>query len=163
MFRIDKLIEMPSWACRFVKESIKRYDSVNMPRASPPRFFEKCPQLHQYQKEGISFALGCGGRCLIGDDMGLGKTLQALGIIYEYRKEWPALVITPSSVRYAWKDQVEKWLPGVKAQVICSGKDDVQIDTDIAIISYSLMGKDNRKFERPPAIAYDGVNFFRLS
>ncbi len=41
---------------------------------------------------------------LIADDMGLGKTLQAMCAACYYRQEWPLLVVTPSSVRYAWRD-----------------------------------------------------------
>jgi SWI/SNF-related matrix-associated actin-dependent regulator 1 of chromatin subfamily A len=39
------------------------------------------------------------GRCLIADDMGLGKTRQALGIAAYYRKDWPLIVVTPSSLK----------------------------------------------------------------
>ena len=44
------------------------------------------------------------GRALIADDMGLGKTLQAICVACYYRKEWPLLVICPSSVRTAWAE-----------------------------------------------------------
>ena len=51
-----------------------------------------------------SFAVHNGGRVLIADDMGLGKTLQALCIACYYRREWPLLIVVPSSVRFAWRD-----------------------------------------------------------
>ena len=41
---------------------------------------------------------------LIADDMGLGKTLQALCVVCYYKREWPLLVVVPSSVRFAWRD-----------------------------------------------------------
>lgn len=31
--------------------------------------------------------------------MGLGKTRQALGIAYYYKKNWPLIIVTPTSVR----------------------------------------------------------------
>lgn len=37
------------------------------------------------------------------DDMGLGKTIQALCIASYYRKEWPLLIVVPSTVRFAWQ------------------------------------------------------------
>ena len=50
--------------------------------------------------------------------MGLGKTLQALSIAYYYRDEWPLLIIVPSSLKYTWVDEIEKWLPEVPPEDI---------------------------------------------
>lgn len=47
------------------------------------------------------------GRLLLADDMGLGKTVQAIGIAAYYRKEWPLLVVAPSSVRFTWAEVSE--------------------------------------------------------
>ena len=41
---------------------------------------------------------------LLADDMGLGKTVQAICIAAYYRKEWPLLVVAPSSVRFTWAE-----------------------------------------------------------
>ena len=35
---------------------------------------------------------------LLGDEMGVGKTIQALGIAYIYKDEWPLIIFTPSSL-----------------------------------------------------------------
>lgn len=51
-----------------------------------------------------SFAISRNGRLLLSDDMGLGKTIQAICIAAYYRKEWPLLVVTPSSVRFTWAE-----------------------------------------------------------
>ena len=64
----------------------------------PPLLEER---LMPFQREGIEFALQQGGRCIIGDDMGLGKTIQAISVMYQYREDWPLLIVAPSSVRYA--------------------------------------------------------------
>lgn len=58
----------------------------------------------------FSFAVAQRGRLLLADDMGLGKTIQAICIAAYYRKEWPLLVVVPSSVRFTW-EQVS--FPGV--------------------------------------------------
>ncbi len=42
--------------------------------------------------------------------MGVGKTIQALSIAYIYKTDWPLLIITPSSLRYTWKDEIAKWI-----------------------------------------------------
>lgn len=51
-----------------------------------------------------SFAIFRNGRLLLADDMGLGKTIQAICVAAYYRKEWPLLVVTPSSVRFTWAE-----------------------------------------------------------
>ena len=50
--------------------------------------------------------------------MGLGKTLQAISVAYYYRSEWPLLIIVPSSLRYSWIEEFEKWLPDVDPSAI---------------------------------------------
>lgn len=45
--------------------------------------------------------------------MGLGKTLQALAVAYYYRHEWPLLIVVPSSLRYPWIEEIEKWIPEI--------------------------------------------------
>lgn len=56
------------------------------------------------------FALKREGRVLLADDMGLGKTVQALAIAAAYRSEWPLLVVTPLSLRCAWREAALRWL-----------------------------------------------------
>lgn len=53
-----------------------------------------------------SFAISREGRLLLADDMGLGKTIQAICIAAYYQKEWPLLVVAPSSVRYTWAEVI---------------------------------------------------------
>ncbi|KAJ7389515.1 Swi SNF matrix associated, actin dependent regulator of chromatin [Desmophyllum pertusum] len=60
------------------------------------------------------------------DEMGLGKTLQAISIAYYYRDVWPLLIVAPSSVKFSWIDEIEKWLPDVEPHnlnLIRSGSD----------------------------------------
>jgi SNF2 family DNA or RNA helicase len=67
--------------------------------------------LYPYQKEGALFAVNA-GRSLIGDDMGLGKTIQALTAaelmaeLFGIRK---VLVVSPTSLKYQWKGEIEKF------------------------------------------------------
>ena len=58
--------------------------------------------------------------------MGLGKTLQALCIAYYYRSDWPLLIVVPSSLRYPWIEELEKWFPSIppdSVNLIESGSD----------------------------------------
>jgi SWI/SNF-related matrix-associated actin-dependent regulator 1 of chromatin subfamily A len=47
---------------------------------------------------------------LLGDEMGVGKTIQAISIAYLYRKDWPLMVICPSSLRLTWRDEILNWV-----------------------------------------------------
>jgi SWI/SNF-related matrix-associated actin-dependent regulator 1 of chromatin subfamily A len=40
--------------------------------------------------------------------MGLGKTVQACALLRCYEDDWPALVITPSSLRGQWEDALKQ-------------------------------------------------------
>ncbi|XP_048455337.1 SWI/SNF-related matrix-associated actin-dependent regulator of chromatin subfamily A-like protein 1 [Rhincodon typus] len=107
--------------------------------------------LMPFQRDGVNFAISRGGRLLLADDMGLGKTLQAICIAAVYRKEWPVLVITPSSVRFTWAQAFSQWLPSLDTQainVILTGKDRL-LSSHVSIISYDLLAKlKNQLMER---------------
>ncbi|MGH0136271.1 UNVERIFIED_CONTAM: hypothetical protein FKN15_064523 [Acipenser sinensis] len=103
--------------------------------------------LMHFQREGVNFAVSREGRLLLADDMGLGKTVQAICIAAYYRKEWPLLVVTPSSVRFTWAEAFQRWLPSVKADsinVIVKGKDNLTSGI-INIISYDLLSKMDKQ------------------
>lgn len=56
----------------------------------------------------------------------LGKTLQAIALSYLYQEHWPVLVIMPASMRWAWAEELEKWLPTLRpgdVKVVRSGSD----------------------------------------
>ncbi|XP_054479771.1 DNA annealing helicase and endonuclease ZRANB3 isoform X2 [Anoplopoma fimbria] len=68
-------------------------------------------RLMPFQMEGVEFALSRNGRCMIADEMGLGKTVQAIAVAYAFRQEWPLLVVVPSSLKYPWIEELERWIP----------------------------------------------------
>ncbi|XP_055022930.1 DNA annealing helicase and endonuclease ZRANB3 [Boleophthalmus pectinirostris] len=71
-------------------------------------------RLMLFQRQGVEFALSKNGRCMIADEMGLGKTVQAIAVAYSYRQEWPLLVVVPSSLKYPWIEELERWVPELK-------------------------------------------------
>ncbi|XP_067890779.1 SWI/SNF-related matrix-associated actin-dependent regulator of chromatin subfamily A-like protein 1 [Heterodontus francisci] len=107
--------------------------------------------LMPFQRDGVNFAIFHGGRLLLADDMGLGKTLQAICIAAVYRKEWPVLVVTPSSVRFTWAQAFSHWLPSLQTEsinVVLTGKDRLS-SSCVSIISYDLLAKlSNQLAER---------------
>ena len=71
-----------------------------------------------YQEEGIRFLMSR-DRALLADDMGLGKTYQA---IVAAQTIVPAkdqiLIMCPAAVVGNWKDDIEKFIPGIPAVVL---------------------------------------------
>lgn len=59
--------------------------------------------------------------------MGLGKTIQAIAVAYSYRNEWPLLIVVPSSLKYPWIEEIEKWIPelGPEDITVIENKTDV--------------------------------------
>ena len=99
-----------------------RSDAVPTPSASiypnPEKSTDDLPPLLRasllpFQTEGIAFAINKGGRVLIGDDMGLGKTIQAISLCWLLREHWPVLIVMPASMRAAWAEELERWLPAL--------------------------------------------------
>uniref|UniRef100_A0A8C2UDI1 Zinc finger RANBP2-type containing 3 n=1 Tax=Coturnix japonica TaxID=93934 RepID=A0A8C2UDI1_COTJA len=103
-------------------------------------------KLLPFQEKGIIFALQRSGRCMIADEMGLGKTIQAIAISYYYRKEWPLLIVVPSSLRYPWVDEMEKWIPELSPDdiIIIQNKTDTQriSSSKVTILGYGLLTSD---------------------
>ncbi len=59
------------------------------------------------------------GACLA-DDMGLGKTLQAVSTIVHFIDRYPVsknIVVCPASLIYNWKQEFEKFAPGINAVI----------------------------------------------
>ncbi|NXS88421.1 SMAL1 protein, partial [Erpornis zantholeuca] len=103
--------------------------------------------LMPFQREGVNFAISRNGRLLLADDMGLGKTIQAICIAAYYQREWPLLVITPSSVRFTWAEAFHRWLPSLSpgsTNVIVSGKDSLT-GSLINIISFDLLSRMDKQ------------------
>ncbi|MFT4156131.1 DEAD/DEAH box helicase [Parafilimonas sp.] len=64
-----------------------------------------------YQAEGILFCVAA-GRSILADDMGLGKTIQAISMVqlmHEYFQVQKVLVICPTSLKYQWQSEIEKF------------------------------------------------------
>ncbi|XP_075613328.1 DNA annealing helicase and endonuclease ZRANB3 isoform X4 [Balearica regulorum gibbericeps] len=103
-------------------------------------------KLLPFQEKGIIFALQRNGRCMIADEMGLGKTIQAIAISYYYKNEWPLLIVVPSSLRYPWVEEMEKWIPELSPDdisIIQNKTDTGRISTSkVTILGYGLLTSD---------------------
>ncbi|CAD2095838.1 DNA helicase, putative [Plasmodium vinckei lentum] len=145
--------------CSYTKE---HYDDLNFLLGE-----KLAEELKNFQKEGIDFGLKKNGRVLIGDEMGLGKTLQALALMAFYNKDWPFIVVCPSSIRFQWKDQALRWLPHLIEEkdicVIKSGKMDIPRNTKMIIISYELITKNDKYQNKYKCIVCDESHYLKNS
>jgi SNF2 family DNA or RNA helicase len=67
--------------------------------------------LYPYQRKGTLFAAKA-GRSLIADDMGLGKTIQAIAAVEILARTVGlerVLIISPTSLKHQWKQEIEKF------------------------------------------------------
>lgn len=107
--------------------------------------FKRMPR--PYQCEGIAYMINH-GNCINGDDCGLGKTGQTIATL-ELMDAFPALVITPASVKYNWKKEWEKWNPTRTVGVVGRKKkfDENVWQNDVIIINYDILGE--RGLDKP--------------
>lgn len=103
--------------------------------------------MYGYQKEGAYFAL-FRSASIIADEMGLGKTMQAIStslLKKEYLDFERVLVICPSSVKYQWQQEIEKF-SDEKATVI-NGSPSERIplyanDNYFTVVNYEMALRD---------------------
>lgn len=76
--------------------------------------------LKPFQRAGVKF-LATAKRGLIADEMGLGKSAQAIAALEISPDSYPALVVCPNSMKFAWAEEFSKWAPGRRVVVIDGG------------------------------------------
>ena len=115
--------------------------------------------LRAYQQDGLNwmhhlYTHGLGG--ILADDMGLGKTLQTLALISTVkghrrrgRFDGPFLVVAPTSVVPAWKEQAAQHTPGLRVESVTATARkrgtsiaEVALGADLVVTSYALMRRE---------------------
>lgn len=82
-------------------------DEVERQREAIPQAMRDT--LLPFQREGVAFGLGHGGRLLLADEMGVGKTVQAIALAAAYQvphSDLPAscLILEFESLSQPWQD-----------------------------------------------------------
>lgn len=117
--------------------------------------------LYDYQRDGVAFAVAHGGRCMIADEMGVGKSRQGLAVLSTFRREWPALLLCPSSLKGQWRDLVREWVLREGEQVRMIGKGTDPLDGDVNIISYDLAANRERELYRFQVALVDESHYLK--
>ncbi|XP_032124770.1 chromodomain-helicase-DNA-binding protein 1-like isoform X2 [Sapajus apella] len=87
--------------------------------------------LRSYQLEGVNWLaqrFHCQNGCILGDEMGLGKTCQTIALfIYlagRLNDEGPFLILCPLSVLSNWKEEMERFAPGLSCVTYAGDKEE---------------------------------------
>lgn len=97
-------------------------------------------QIEEYQVKGVKYALRSKW-CICGDQMGLGKTLQGISLSLVTGSK--TAVVCPSSLRYNWENEYNKWSK-VTPSILVIGTKDLDADLslfDVIIMSYDLVAR----------------------
>ena len=127
-------------------------------------------KMRPYQVQGLNWLVSLyehGINGILADEMGLGKTLQTislLGHLKFYRNiNGPHLLITPKSTLQNWKNEVNRWVPKLRAFVLHGDKEErariIQerfkghaskrdYDFDICITSYEICLLEKAAFKK---------------
>ncbi|WP_066070966.1 DEAD/DEAH box helicase [Neobacillus soli] len=118
-------------------------------------------ELRDYQNYGFQWLstlkyYGLGG--ILADDMGLGKTLQGIAVLLADKEKFaehkPSLILAPASLIYNWKNELEKFAPSLRAEVL-TGSPKERMDMlgcatppDIWITSYPTLRQDSEYYQQ---------------
>eukprot|EP00073_Rattus_norvegicus_P044662 XP_017446810.1 PREDICTED: chromodomain-helicase-DNA-binding protein 1-like isoform X2 [Rattus norvegicus] len=120
---------------------------LHLPTAVPPArcplsphcgYYEKssCSEhggirLRSYQLEGVNWLVQCfhgQNGCILGDEMGLGKTCQTIALLIylvgRLNDEGPFLILCPLSVLSNWKEEMERFAPGLSCVTYTGDKEE---------------------------------------
>ena len=111
-------------------------------------------QLRPYQQTGYQWlktleGYGFGG--ILADEMGLGKTLQMIAFLAAVPQKAagaPSLVVCPASLIYNWGDELQKFAPQLRFQLILGNAAERErlrgagAECDVWVTSYELVRQD---------------------
>ncbi|MFM6847937.1 MAG: SNF2-related protein [Terrabacter sp.] len=142
-----------SRAAAWVDRATALRDLEDLPR--PPAPPGLATGLRPYQLDGFWWLAllhehGLGG--ILADDMGLGKTLQVLALVEHVRSTRPGdpfLVVAPTSVVTAWRQQAVAHAPGLRVGVVRRRTDDVAAvaaSHDVVVTTYAMLRLEHGQF-----------------
>lgn len=168
--RIQKeVLSVPKWILIFNK-SLSEFKDSSQEQVIEEDWWEKWNQwqnseaiiypisndvkatLRPYQQKGFEWMVllsKIGAGACLADDMGLGKTLQTICFLDYKKNQSPntiQLIISPSSLMYNWKVEIEKFAPELKTHVYHQSNRNIEDlatnQADILITSYGTARAD---------------------
>lgn len=106
-------------------------------------------ELRPFQKEGVKIMLNSDTNILLADEMGLGKTPQASSYLRWGKDTWPALIVSPATLKENWRKEIKRWA-GQDAYVIEGKKvenfsKEFLLKYPAIIINYDILGEEDKK------------------
>ena len=141
------------------KSLIKEFKTIEDADFEVPKTLKST--LRKYQSVGYRWlrtldAHSFGG--ILADDMGLGKTLQVITVLLAVKNEnpgnsRPALIVTPASLVYNWREELAAFAPSLAVSLIAgtakerAGMIAAWRDNDVLVTSYDLLKRDISEYE----------------
>jgi len=111
--------------------------------------------LREYQIDGFKWlkslsTLGFGG--ILADEMGLGKTIQTIAFLLSEENK-KSIIISPTSLIYNWKAELEKFAPIIKVAIVHGEKVERHklisnlVDYDVILTTYGTLRIDIQLYE----------------
>jgi len=94
-------------------------------------------ELMLHQRQGIRFAK-INPKNVIAHGMRLGKSRVAVEHAME-TMSFPALIICPAGLRWMWFDEIKKWMPSARVQVMVHLTDEFKRGADFHVCSYEYI------------------------
>lgn len=102
--------------------------------------------LRPFQEIGACF-LAINKRAILGDEMGLGKSIQSIAAV-DILKAYPLLITCPSSIKFNWKEQIEKVIGEKKKITVLGSKTAFKDGADIYIVNYENLQKHSSNLKK---------------
>ncbi|WP_160691851.1 SNF2-related protein [Clostridium sp. C2-6-12] len=136
-----------------LNKALKKMDKLNSEAFEIPKELKGI--LRKYQLEGFNWFkslsfLGLGG--ILADEMGLGKTIQTIAFLLS-EKNTHSLIVSPTSLIYNWKQEIEKFAPTLSVGIVHGSKNErIQVlnnifEYDIIITTYGTLKNDISNYE----------------
>lgn len=104
-------------------------------------------ELRPFQRIGVDFLAEHDHNVLLADAPGCGKTPQVLVAIREnIKKLCPALVVVPASVVQNWRNEAERWIPGVRVCLADKMSNPLDLRAHIIVTTWDLLAMRSAEF-----------------
>ncbi|MNO16906.1 ATP-dependent helicase HepA [compost metagenome] len=150
----DQAIQL-SKSLRKLLQNMKNPDNLDFPVPESLSGIMRDYQVYGYQWMKTLAHYRFGG--ILADDMGLGKTLQSIAFVVSVlpeirEQQLPALIVTPASLVYNWRNELKKFAPDIVAVIADGSKADRvraikhRQGIDVIITSYPLLRRDIEQY-----------------